>query len=330
MKSVRYIVIFLMLFSLQTKAQVCGCIDSLAKNYNPLATINNGSCVYKSKSVRPLFSVVLGNSLPETSGLVKWDGFLWTHNDDTDTHLYALDTLSGKIIKSYIVPKVLNTDWEEITQDSAYLYVCDFGNNYKGNRKDLHLLRIEKKSMQLNQPKIDTIAFRYSNQKELEPKHSNRTNFDCEAMIVTRDSMYLFTKQWKSKKTSIYSLPKIPGNYVAKYKITYPIKGLISGLTYIDAKKLVVLCGYTKKLNPFVYLLYDYKGEDFFSGNKRKIKLKLPFHQIEGIATSDGLHYYLSNENFTKKPFIHVSQQLHLFDLTAFLKPYLDGLKEKK
>ncbi|PWA07449.1 T9SS C-terminal target domain-containing protein [Flavobacterium psychrotolerans] len=329
-KSVIYLLFLLGCFSLQSQAQVLGCTDALAMNYNPLATFNDGSCVYESKSIRPEFSVVLDNQLHETSGLVKWNHFLWTHNDDTDTNLYAIDTISGAILKTFHLNKVLNKDWEEIAQDSAYLYVGDFGNNYKGNRKDLHVLRIEKNSLLLNQPKIDTIAFNYSNQMEVEPKNSNSTDFDCEAFVVTKDSIYLFTKQWESKMTSVYSLPKTPGNYVANYKTTFDVKGLITGATFVEDKKLVVLCGYNMKLHPFVWLLYDFKTNDFFSGNKRKIKLRLPFHQIEGIATSDGLHYYLSNENFSRKPIVSSPQKLHLFHLGNFLKPYLAGQKAQK
>ena len=325
-KRLLYTTFCLILLSIHSKAQVLGCTDPLSKNYDPLATFNTGSCVYKNKSVNPKFSIVINNQLPETSGLVKYSGFLWTHNDDTDTHLYALDTISGKIIKSYGLPNVLNTDWEEISQDSSYFYVGDFGNNYHGNRINLQVLRIEKNSLLMNLPKIDTIAFSYSNQKATQSTQSNRTEFDCEALVITKDSIYLFTKQWKSKNTSIYSLPKTPGNWVAKYKNSFHVKGLITGATYLENKKLVVLCGYSIQLHPFIYLLYDYKGYDFFSGNKRKIKLKLPFHQVEGIATSDGLHYYLTNESFSRKPIISIPQQMHELDLSPYLKTYLEGV----
>lgn len=324
-----YIGCLLGCFPSQSHAQVLGCTDRLSENYNSLATVNDGSCVYKSKSIQPEFSVDLDSQLRETSGLVKWGSFLWTHNDDTDTNLYALDTISGVILKTIRLNKVLNKDWEEIAQDGAYLYVGDFGNN-GGHRKDLKVLRIEKNSLLLNQLKIDTIAFRYSNQKELESKNSNRTDFDCEAFVVTSDSLYLFTKQWESKKTNVFSLPKLPGNHVAKYKTSYDVNGLITGVTYLEDKKMVVLCGYNSKLHPFVYLLYDFKANDFFSGNKRKIKLRLPFHQIEGIATSDGLRYYMSNENFSRKLIVSNPQQLHLFDFSVFLKSYLSELKVRK
>ncbi|KAB1155694.1 T9SS C-terminal target domain-containing protein [Flavobacterium luteum] len=323
----KIVVVFILSFtSCFLNGQVAGCTDVLAKNYNPLATLNDGSCRYKHKAIKPNFSLILDNSLHETSGLTFWNGLLWTHNDDTDVNLYALDTLSGAVVKKIQLSHVANRDWEEIAQDSSYLYIGDFGNNYRGNRKDLHVLRIEKASLLLNKQEIDTISLRYSDQFDFELKKSNRTNFDCESMIATRDSLYLFTKQWKSNKTSIYSLPKIPGNYVAQYKTSYPIKGLITGSAYVEEKKIVALCGYNKKLKPFIYLLYDYKNNDFFSGNKRKIKLKLPFHQIEGITTSDGLHYYLTNENFINKPIVSNPQKLHWFDLTAFLEQYLEGL----
>ncbi|MBK9224294.1 MAG: T9SS C-terminal target domain-containing protein [Flavobacterium sp.] len=316
------------LFSGHLSAQVLGCTDALSKNYIPLASSNDGSCCYPKKSIRPYSSVLLNEQLHETSGLLFWDGFLWTHNDDTDTNLYALDTISGKIIKKIKLNHVDNTDWEEIAQDSAFIYIGDFGNNYKGNRNDLKVLRVEKKSLLLNQPKIDTIAFQYPNQTDLKLQHSNRTNFDCEAMIVTNDSLYLFTKEWKSKKTSLFALPKTPGTYVANYRAVLNVKGLITGATYLKNQKLIALCGYSKKLKPFIYLLYDFEDNDFFLGNRRKIKLKLPFHQIEGITTNDGLHYYVSNENFTRKPIIAVPQKLHLLDLSIYLQAYLSAFKK--
>ena len=329
-KSRRLLLLVFVFFSGYSSAQVLGCTDKLSKNYNPLASSNDGSCCYPKKSMRPYSSVLLNEQLHETSGLLFLDCFLWTHNDDTDTHLYALDTISGKIVKRIKLNHTANTDWEEIAQDSAYLFIGDFGNNYKGNRKDLKVLRIEKQSLLLNQPKIDTIAFKYPNQTDFSLQHSNRTNFDCEAMIVGQDSLFLFTKEWKSKKTSLFSLPKTPGDYVANYKATHSVKGLITGATYLKNQKLIALCGYSKKLKPFIYLLYDFEDNDFFLGNRRKIKLKLPFHQIEGIATNDGLHYYLSNENFTRKPIVSVLQQLHMLDLTFFLKHYLESQKVKK
>lgn len=316
--------LFFFLFTIsQIQSQISGCTDPLSKNYNPQATINDGSCEYKNRKIKPSYSIPLDKTTKETSGLVQYNNLLWTINDNSDTTIYGIDT-TGVIRNKIQLKNVLNKDWEEITQDENYLYIGDFGNNVSGNRKDLHILRIEKKSFLLSVPTIDTISFSYSDQTNFSKIKSNTTNFDCEAFVVTTDSIYLFTKQWKQKKTSIYVLPKIPGNHIAKLKENYNTKGLITGATYFSQNNLIVLCGYNKKLAPFLYLLHDYKNSDFFSGNKRKIKLKLPFHQIEGISTKDGLHYYLTNENFEIKPFINVPQKLHQLDLSKYLSNYLD------
>lgn len=311
------------LISLSAKAQLSGCRDPLAKNYNPAAVLNDGSCLYDNLKIAPVFSITLSDTLKETSGLVYYDNQLWTHNDDTDIHIYALDTL-GKITNRYPLKGVKNNDWEELSQDSTYFYMGNFGNNVNGIRKDLHILRIEKNSLKANEPQIDTIAFQYSNQVEFTPAKANTTDFDCEAFIVGKDSIYLFTKQWTGKKTALFVLPKQPGSHIAQFKSEFDVNGLITGATYLEEKKLIVLCGYSKQLKPFLYLLYDFNDREFFSGNKRKINLALSYHQVEGVATDNGLRYYISNEHFRLKPIINTQQQLHLLDLSALLQLYLN------
>ena len=309
-----------------TNAQINGCTDPLATNYNSSATVNDGSCLYNPVSVSPTASYILDNKLQETSGLIKWDNRIWTHNDSgSDTNIYKLDTLNGNILQNYPLSGVKNTDWEEISQDADFVYIGDFGNNANGNRKDLKILKIDKNSILTNSPTIETINFSYSNQSNFSATGSNNTDFDCEAFIVSDDSIYLFTKQWSSEKTSVYSLPKKPGSHIAKLKSTFNVQGLITGATYLESKKLLVFCGYSKLLQPFIYLLYDFPGTDFFSGNKRKADVSLPFHQVEGIATIDGLKYYISNEKFTQQP-INVSQKLHILNLNNFLGNYLSNL----
>ena len=314
--------IFLLYFFgiISTYAQITGCTDPLSKNYNPNATINNGSCLYGNLKIKPNYSIRLSNSIRETSGLIAFDNLLWTHNDDHDTTLYGLDTL-GKIKRKIILNKVTNHDWEEVSQDSSYLYIGDFGNNATGNRTDLHILKIEKKSFLEGNPIIDTISFSYSDQADFNSKN-NTTNFDCEAFIVSKDSIYLFSKQWENSKTSIYSLPNHSGNHIAKFKETLDIKGLVTGADYLESKRLITLCGYSKKGKPFLYLLYDFEGHHFLSGNKRRIKLPFSFLQAEGITTKDGIHYYLTNEALIRQPILNVPQQIHYLDLSIILNRY--------
>ena len=317
--------IFFLLFQISVipiQAQISGCTDPISKNFNPAAIVNDGSCDYASARIKPIYSVKLGAILKETSSLTQSDSLFWTNNDDTDTALYEFN-IKGVIKNKIELKNITNTDWEEITQDSNYFYIGDFGNNVSGNRKDLHILRVEKQSLLQNNQKIDTLSFSYSNQMDFKKAKANASNFDCEAFIVSGDSIYLFSKEWKQKRTSVYVIPKRPGQHIAQLKESYNVKGLITAATYVAEKKLLVLAGYSKSLSPFIYLFYDYNKSGFFSGNKRKIKIALPFHQIEGISTLNGLHYFSTNENFARKRIINVPQQLHQFDLSAFLANYL-------
>lgn len=315
--------IYLLLFISNKANAQSGCTDIKANNYNATATINDGSCSYNGANISPATTKNLGAQLPETSGLIFWNNTLWSHNDDADIKLYTVDTASAAMLQSYTLTNTINKDWEEISQDSAYIYVGDFGNNSNGNRTDLHILRVEKNSLLLNMPIIDTIYFSYSNQTSFTATGANNTNFDCEAFLVTTDSIYLFTKQWLAEKTSIYALPKTPGTHIAQLRSTINIQGLATGITYLESKKLAVLCGYSKTLQPFFYLLYDFKNNDFANGNKRKVTINLAFHQIEGIATSNGLKYYASNENFAT---LSIPQKLHTFDLSNFFSTYLNSI----
>ncbi len=299
--------------------QISGCTDALAKNFNANATNNDGSCVYAPVKIKTQSSFRLNDSLRETSGLMAFENLFWTHNDDHDKTIYGLDS-NGIIQKKIKLKKVKNNDWEEISQDSTHIYIGDFGNNFQGNRKNLHFLRIEKKSFLTNNPMIDTISFSYSNQTDFNIQKENSTNFDCEAFVVSKDSLYLFTKQWSQKKTTVYVLPKVPGKYVAKAKETIDVDGLITGATLLASGGGIVLCGYSRMLQPFLYLLYGYKNNDFSVGNKRKIKLSLPFHQIEAIESIDGKLFYLTNESLIKKPIIKIPPQMHTVDLSSFLK----------
>src|SRR5687768_13537765 len=95
-----FIFISLLFIAGKLSAQVPGCTDPLAQNYNPLATINDGSCSYAAGSVSPASSFILDNVVAETSGLIYWNNQLWTHNDNFITDLYVLDTLDGTLLQT--------------------------------------------------------------------------------------------------------------------------------------------------------------------------------------------------------------------------------------
>jgi hypothetical protein len=118
-------------------------------------------------------------------------------------------------------------------------------------------------------------------------------------------------------------LPKNPGVYTAGLKGNLNIDGLVTGSVLLEGHELVVLSGYSDNLSPFFYLLYDFSGNDFLKGNRRKIDILLPYHQVEGITTDDGIKFYVSNEAFSLLPLINIHQELHIFNLSPFLGNYL-------
>ena len=328
-----FLFIGLLIASVQfCQAQVCGCTDSLAINYNAVATVNDGSCEYASTIIETSEIGLLDSLLDGSSTLFFWNNGYWTFNDHNDNCLYQIDSTNATIKETLCINSISSHDMEEISQDSLYLYFGDMGNN-RGNRHDLHILRISKESI-LNQTfAIDTIAFSYEDQTDFTAQ-PQATDFDCEAFVVTDDSIYLFTKQWASTQTTIYSLPKTPGTHIAQRRETYNVNGLITGATYMPEYQLIVLCGYSyssrvkaSSLRPFIVLLYDYKDHRFFSGNKRRLNFKATAKsQVEAIATHNGLDYYITNEHFeTTVMGIHFNlpAKLQRMDLRDYLLPYL-------
>lgn len=302
-------------FQYSTSAQ-SGCTDPLAKNYDANAFENDGSCIYKKLKIKEFSSTILSDTLNETSGLIEWENNLITLNDDADLHLYLLDK-KGKLKQSIKLNGIKNKDWEEITQDQTHFFIGDFGNNSKGNRTDLTIYKIAKDSL-FGNPKIAKITFSYPEQTNFSKQKSNTTDFDCEAFIATDKDLFLFTKQWTNNQTAVYRLPKVAGNYQAELLSIIQVNGLITGANYLASKNLISLCGYSKKLNPFIFLISDWKNANFDIANKRKIKLSLPLRQIEAISTTNGEDFFITNERFSRKIIGTVEQQLHFFSLKNF------------
>ena len=317
-------------------AQACGCTDPLANNYNATATVNDGSCRYAHATIKAEVLGTLDSLVESSSSLFYWNGGYWTYNDHKDKCLYRIDSTNAATSETLCLKRIRNRDTEEISQDRHYLYVGDVGNN-SGNRQNLQIFRISKIALQNKNYKVDTIQFSYEDQTDF-TAHKQATDFDCEAFIVTNDSIYLFTKQWFSTMTTVYSLPKTPGTHIAHRRDTYNVKGLITGATYIPEYQLIVLCGYDydknhllSALHPFIVLLYDYKDDHFFSGNKRRLDFGSGMKaQIEGIATSNALDYYLTCEHFhtTYMGFtFDFPAKLWRMDLRKYLMPYINGKK---
>lgn len=325
---------FLLMAAELCMAQICGCTDPLATNYNDSATINDGSCFYEATNIATYVVDSLDVLIEGSSSLFYWNNSYWTYNDHNNNCLFHIDSTNAAILETLCINGLSNYDTEEISQDSLYLYFGEIGNN-SGNRQDLHILRIKKESLVNQIFEIDTIWFYYEDQTDFSAQ-PQATDFDCEAFIVTHDSIYLFTKQWVSTQTTIYSLPKIPGQHIAHRGETYNVNGLITGSTYLPGYPLAVLCGYDydrenllTALHPFIVLLYDFQEDNFFSGNKRRLDFDYSVRaQVEAISTHNGLDYYVTSERYTTTVMgfnIDFPALLQRLDLRAYLPPCLSG-----
>jgi hypothetical protein len=271
----------------------------------------------QSVAIMPAASYELDTRLNETSDLLVWNDTLWTHNDSDDNSLYAISKSTGAVLKTIKFGALSIYDWEAVGQDGINLYLGDIGNNGNGIRKDLKIFKVEKASIGTDALKVDTIAFSYPEQTNFSTATSNNTDFDCEAFIVTNDSIYLFTKQWVTLGTAVYSLPKTKGEYKAKLQSNYMVSGLITSAVYLPNKNLIVLTGYTKMVQPFFYILNNFTGRNFFGGNKTRLNIDLPFHQIEGVNSFDGSIFYVTNELLTTiEP---IPAKLHTFNLAPYI-----------
>ena len=289
--------ILLMALSRHLSAQE-GCTDPLAVNYDSTARTNNGSCQYANVKLNATLKFSLPKGLAENSGMIYWNNKIWIHNDGgNDPSLFEMDT-SGKVSRRIRITNALNMDWEDIAQDENYVYIGDFGNNETGVRKNLRIIRVAKKSLlDTTVVKGELIQFSYADQTDFNSPGSGKTDFDCEAMIVVGRKIYLFTKQWTSAGTALYELPAEPGTHVAQNKGNLQTNGLVTAATYDPATKTIILVGYgVPLLNRFIYLLYDYKDDAFFSGNKRKMTINVS-KQTEAIAVINRARILISNED---------------------------------
>lgn len=268
--------------------------------------------------LRPFSSVEMAKEASSHSGLLYWQGLLWACNDNHSQNLHVIN-LTGSLHSEYGTGILMNIDWEELAEDDQYLYIGDFGNNAGGNRRMFVVYKIEKLSLLYRAPKVDEIHFEIPDYEPAKQPELNKTNFDFEAMLVFGDSLYLFSKEWQAQQTTIYSIPKKAGQYQAFKQRQFATTGMITGACWSSDQRSVVLCGYDMGMQPFLFLLENFKNADFFGGTVKRINLDMPFHQVEAICASnqEGVYYFTNQYLNLGGGSMVVPAQLHQIDLSA-------------
>ena len=303
-----------------------GCTDSQATNFDPTATTNDGSCEYPSTFYQLTQLAELSDELKEASGLSYFDQQLWVANDASNTNeVFLIDSVNGTILRKVVVAGAENMDWEELAEDDTHLYVGDFGNNL-GNRTDLRIYKIAKAALSNSIVNAEVIEFVFSDQTDLSINENNH-NFDCEAFFCYQDSLFLFSKNWVNAKTRFYSLPNTPGAHIAQLRDSLDVDGLITGAD-INEQGDVLLLGYSGLTN-FFWLLYDYQGTHFFSGNKRRIELGSVGNngQTEGVSFAANGTGYICSERISFGGF-QLPPKLLSFETRQWTTPIVDANNE--
>lgn len=307
MKKIKIILFLFLLVSHFLSAQKKGCTDVLASNYDSTARINDGSCIYSATNYNPIIVCSkLSDSLIETSGLIYYNGNFWSINDSgNQPYIYSFDSVNGRVKHITYITNHINNDWEEITQDSNYFYVGDFGNN-NGNRQNLTVLKIPKNKIISTQFKdsveAEMIQFSMSDQTNFSSMPENN-NFDIEAMFYFRDSLHFFTKNWADDSSRHYAIPTNAGIYISKPIESIYVGGQITSACLSDDGKKAIIAGYNKSSGAcFMFMLWEFKGNRFFTGNKRKIGLSnaLFFGQNEGSCFVKNTLYFTNEKKFSE------------------------------
>ena len=269
--------------------------------------------IYSQKEVKTLG--VLPEVISETSGLIFYKSKLISHNDSgNNARLFEIDTLSLEITRTVTVMNADNMDWEDITQDDAYIYIGDFGNN-NGNRRDLVIYRIAKSDYdQFDEVLADRIDFSYEDQSSF--VENSNSDWDAEALFNFGNTLVVLTKQWGSNGTVAYVVPKLPGDYRAKKLDRYQVNGLITGSTYNSTAKLLYLTGYSSTLTPFIVRVEGASDNAIFGGKIEKSNLSINLAQLEGICHVAGDTYFLSSELF-KRDNLSISLEAGLFSFES-------------
>ncbi len=240
----------------------------------------------------------LPEEIQESSGLLVNGSSLITHNDSgNEAVLYELDSVSLAVIRSVVISGAENTDWEDLAEDADYIYIADIGNNL-GTRTDLKVWRVRKTDFaQSNLVASEAINYYYEDQTSFDG--GSLSDWDAEALLAIGDSLLIFTKQWQSGGTAVYSIPKTPGTHPARRITAYNSNGLITAAALGPGDTEVYLLGYRGELQPFIIRVPNVGLPFAFGPDTENSSLDLAFSQTEGIAIDSAGKVFVSSERYS-------------------------------
>ena len=241
--------------------------------------------------------IVLPKIINETSGLEFYNNNFITHNDSgVEPSLYVFNE-ECEIIETIELNKnpdfeIENNDWEDITNDSEYLFVADTGNNF-GNRDNLNIIRVSKGTDFM----VDgIIEISYSDQESFFPRPKHK--YDAEAIIVIEDKIALFSKDRENLNTDLYLVDKNQnGSQILTSEVSYNVNTLITGGDYDEDRNLLALVSYNSNGNQYLLLFENFKLNNLENNTFKKFKITLEQAQIEAVKIIDEKTFWVTSED---------------------------------
>jgi len=146
--------------------------------------------------IAPKMQYQLPSILSECSGMAYIDPYFIALNDGGNAaHIHVINK-TGNLVNTIEVNNATNIDWEAICiNNQGDLYIGDIGNN-DNIRQDLKIYVIKnfKDSLQNSSVQVSyKIDFSYAAQNVFPPANDKK-HFDAEAMIMIKDSLFIFSK----------------------------------------------------------------------------------------------------------------------------------------
>ncbi|MEM1123335.1 MAG: hypothetical protein AAGJ18_23040 [Bacteroidota bacterium] len=241
------------------------------------------------------------SDVAESSGIIVLNDQVWTHNDSGDDPiLYEMSIESGELLQAVELTSAKARDWEDVAQDSQFVYVSDMGNN-AGKRRDLAIYKTAKEDLLdgNSTSKATKLSIIYPDRTDYKPP-AYQHNFDCEAILAMEDSLYIFSKNHLDKHCRFYSAANDLSEQTIRLKDRFHTSGMITGAAIDKENKVLALLGYN--LNPkignfgaFVWLFWDYPDRDFFKGKSKRVNMPV-IAQAEGIGYWKDGQFLISTE----------------------------------
>lgn len=232
----------------------------------------------------------------ECSGLAFYKGFFWTIGDSgTPPVVYGLND-KGRHVATLKNDRLKNYDWEElcIDQQGGRFFIGDIGNN-ANRRKDLKIYVLD------TAQQVSVIPISYALQTEF-PALKPNNNYDCEAMVYHRDSLFLMSKNRGTPIVKWYGFPVSNQAQVLMPAREMYLKGMITGAAYDEASQHLVLLAYGK-----IYW-FKVEGGNLFHAKPWLIK-RIPFYgQTEAICFDDQGNVFFTNEKGKRWKIVGSSQ----------------------